>query len=120
MLTEKCKKVNAKSGIMDNPAGNAVEKLYCDGYSNAIEVMGGALLAYEVMHKENGTMADFISIMNNMLRSAIRWSWHETLPDAMRTFCRLSFIDDKLVEVALGCKFNNMDFAPLLKSIKPF
>ena len=36
------------------------------------------------------------------------FGWHESKPQAMRTFCKLAMVDPALVEVYIGMKFEEV------------
>ena len=74
-------------------------------HENSIAVMSGAYFAAQEVHKDDPDFGAFLSFMDNMIQRARFFEWHESLPQACRTFCNLAMIDPKLVEADIGMTF---------------
>ena len=79
-----------------------------DKYDNAVAVMGGAYWASQEVHNDKPNFNKFIEYLSNMLIDYDFLGWHESKPQAMRTFCKLAMVDPTLVEVYLGMKFEEV------------
>lgn len=77
-------------------------------YDNAIPVMGGAYWAAQEVHNDNPNFAKFVELMINMVSDHKFFKWHESIPQAMRTFCKLAMVDPCLVEAYIGMKFEEV------------
>ena len=77
-------------------------------YDNAIPVMGGAYWAAQEVHCDKPNFDKFIELMCNMVTDYKFFGWHETIPQAMRTFCKLAMVDPCLVEAYIGMKFEEV------------
>jgi hypothetical protein len=69
-------------------------------YRNAIWIFGGAIWVKSI--------EDIPYYLSDLIRNASRFSWHEGLEGACRTFCSLCRIDPALVEAYLGMRFREM------------
>lgn len=77
-------------------------------YDNAIAVMGGAYWAAQEVHNDKPNFAKFVELMINMVTNYKFFGWHESIPQAMRTFCKLAMVDPYLVEAYIGMKFEEV------------
>ena len=77
-------------------------------HENAVAVMGGAYWASQEVHKDEPDFSKFVELMCNMVTNAKFFQWHESIPKAMRTFCKLAMVDPALVEVYIGMKFEEV------------
>jgi len=77
-------------------------------YDYAIEVMNGAYWAAQEVHCDNPDFNKFVEYLFNMIINVKFWDWHESIPQAMRTFCNLAMVDPMLVEAYLGMKFEEV------------
>lgn len=92
---------------MLNIIKNNIEALQ-DKYDNAIAVMGGAYWAAQEVHNDKPNFDKFIELMCNMVTDHKFFGWHEPIPQAMRTFCKLAMVDPMLVEAYIGMKFEEV------------
>ena len=83
---------------------SAIEKLG-EKYSNAIPVFGCALSASKYLEADNYDFNKFVSFLPTVIGDAQFFKWHEGVLGALRTFCRLCFVDPALVEAYLGISF---------------
>lgn len=79
-----------------------------DKYDNAVAVMGGAYWASQEVHCNKPNFSKFVEYLCNMVEDYNFFGWHESLPQAMRTFCKLAMVDPTLVEVYIGMKFEEV------------
>lgn len=79
-----------------------------DKHDNAVAVMGGAYWAAQEVHNDNPNFGKFVEYLSNMLHDYAFFGWHESKPQAMRTFCKLAMVDPMLVETYLGIKFEEV------------
>jgi hypothetical protein len=77
-------------------------------HENSIAVMSGAYFAAQEVHKDKPDFEAFLSFMDGMLSHAKFFKWHESLPQACRTFCHLAMVDPMLVETYIGMKFEDV------------
>lgn len=77
-----------------------------DKHTNAIPVFGGALGAHECI--ERGDFAGFVGYFPDLIHSAQFFKWHENIATTLRRFCHLCFVDPALIEVYLGCTFDEI------------
>lgn len=77
-------------------------------YENSVAVMGGAYWAAQEVHCDKPNFEKFVEYLCNMLHDYKFFGWHESKPQAMRTFCKLCMVDPMLVEVYLGMKFEEV------------
>lgn len=75
-------------------------------YGNAIPVFGGALGAHKCI--ERGDIAGFVRYFPDLIHSAKFFKWHENTATVLRRFCHLCLVDPALIEVYLGCTFNEI------------
>ena len=79
-----------------------------DKYDNAVAVMGGAYWAAQEVHGDKPDFDKFVELMCNMVTDLKFFGWHEPIPQAMRTFCKLAMVDPALVEAYIGMKFEEV------------
>lgn len=79
-----------------------------DKYDNAVAVMGGAYWAAQEVHGDKPNFDKFVELMSNMIHDLKFFGWHESIPQAMRTFCKLAMVDPALVEAYIGMKFEEV------------
>ena len=79
-----------------------------DKYDNAVAVMGGAYWAAQEVHNDTPNFSKFVEYLCNMIHDYKFFGWHESIPQAMRTFCKLAMVDPALVEVYLGMRFEEV------------
>lgn len=79
-----------------------------DKYENSVAVMGGAYWAAQEVHRDKPNFSKFVEYLSNMVHDYAFFGWHEPIPQAMRTFCKLAMVDPALVEAYLGMKFEEM------------
>lgn len=79
-----------------------------DKYDNAVAVMGGAYWAAQEVHCDKPNFSKFVELMCNMVTDLKFFGWHEPIPQAMRTFCKLAMVDPMLVEAYIGMKFEEV------------
>ena len=87
-----------------------VENIYRTYDRNALEVLGGAALAYRDMH-EDGEGRDITKIIPHLdrcMRMAFSVGWYAGVAEAMRAFCNLCMVDPALVEALLGHRFEQI------------
>lgn len=77
-------------------------------YDNAIPVMGSAYWAAQEVHNDKPNFDKFVELMVNMVSDHKFFKWHEPLPRAMRTFCKLAMVDPALVEAYIGMRFEQL------------
>ena len=77
-----------------------------DKHPNAIPVFGGALSASK--HIESAHYDKFIKCLSDVIHNAQFYGWHEDIPATLRRFCHLCLIDPKLIELYLGCTFEEV------------
>ena len=77
-----------------------------DEHSNAIPIFGGALGAHQCI--ERGDIAGFVGYFPDLINSAKFFHWHEDTATVLRRFCHLCFVDPALIEVYLGCTFDEI------------
>lgn len=71
-------------------------------HDNAIPIFGGALSAYNHINCDKPDYGKFIRCLITAAKDAKFYRWHEGPIGAMRTFCRLCFIDPMLIELYIG------------------
>ena len=76
--------------------------------NDAVAVMGGAYWAAQEVHKDEPNFEVFIGYLFTMITHAKFFNWHESIPQAMRTFCHLCFVDPTLIEAYIGMKFEDI------------
>lgn len=79
-----------------------------DKHENAVAVMGGAYWAAQEVHCDHPNFEKFVEYLSNMIHDYKFFGWHEPIPQAMRTFCKLAMVDPMLVETYLGIKFEEV------------
>jgi len=79
-----------------------------DKHENAFAVMAGAYWAVQEVHKDKPDFDKFVEYLFNMIDDYKFFGYHEPIPQAMRTFCKLAMVDPALVEVYLGMKFEEV------------
>ena len=79
-----------------------------DKYDNAVAVMGGAYWASQEVHNDKPNFSKFVEYLSNMIHDYKFFGWHESIPKAMRTFCKLAMVDPALVEGYIGMKFEEV------------
>jgi len=79
-----------------------------DIHDNAVAVMGGAYWAAQEVHKDNPDFGAFVEYLCNMIHDYKFFGWHESIAQAMRTFCKLAMVDPALVEAYIGMRFEEV------------
>ena len=80
-----------------------------DKHSNAIEIFGGALGAYEYVNCDEPDFERFVKSLFSIIDDVKFFGWHEGVAGALRTFCRLCYIDPALIECYTGAYFEEFE-----------
>ena len=75
-------------------------------YNNAIAVFGGAYWAHKAII--SGDLDKFVQYIPDVIKSAMFYRWHESIPDTLRRFCHICLVDPMLIESYLGIKFSEL------------
>ena len=104
LLYEECTPIN---GFNFNIIKDNIMKLN-EKYDNAFEVMSGAYWASQEVHCDNPNFDKFVEYLSNLVIDIKFWKWHESIPQAMRTYCKLAMVDPALVEAHIGMRFEEV------------